>query len=72
MQGYRIGGTWLDSSTCERVLDVLVDHHLRMSQQCDVAAKKANTVLGYINRGIASSSREVIIPLYTALVRLPI
>ena len=53
MHRYKIGGTWLDSSTCERDLGVLVDHHLRLSQQCAAAAKKANTVLGCINRGIA-------------------
>ena len=48
MHRYRIGGIWLDSSTCERDLGVLVDHHLRMSQQCSAAAKKANTVLDAI------------------------
>ena len=63
MHRYRIGGTWLD-----RDLVVLVDHSLRMSQQSAAAAKKVNTVLGCINREIASRSREVIIPLYTVLV----
>ena len=62
MHRYRIDGTWLDSSTCERYLG---DHHLRMSQQCAAATKKVNTVLGCINRGITSRSWEAIIPLYT-------
>ena len=68
MHRYRISSTWHDSSICERDLGVLVDHCLRMSQQC--ASKKANTVIGCLNRRIASRSREVIVSLYTALVRL--
>uniref|UniRef100_A0A8D0DXF8 Reverse transcriptase domain-containing protein n=1 Tax=Salvator merianae TaxID=96440 RepID=A0A8D0DXF8_SALMN len=66
---YRMGGIWLNSSTSEKDLGVLVDHRLNMSQQCEAAAKKANTILGCIKRSIESRSREVIIPLYSALVR---
>ncbi|KAM3822804.1 Golgi reassembly-stacking protein 1 isoform 4-T4 [Vipera latastei] len=69
MHRYSIGGTLLNTSNCERDLGVLVDNHLNMSQQCAAAAKKANTVLGCINRGIESRSSEVLIPLYNALVR---
>ena len=64
-----MGDTWLDSSICERDLGVLVDNKLNMSQQCDMAAKKANAILGCIARSIESRAREVIIPLYFALVR---
>jgi len=69
MHQYRLGEDLLESSSVERDLAVRVNDKLTVSQQCALVAKKANGILRCIRRSVASRSREVLLPLYTDLVR---
>jgi len=69
MHQYRLGADLLETSSVERDLGVLVDNRLTMSQQCALSAKKTNGILGCIRTSVASRSKELLLPLDSALVR---
>lgn len=62
---YRLGDKWIENSLVVKYLQILVDETLDMNWQCALAAKKANCILGYINRSVASRLRKVFLPLYS-------
>lgn len=61
--------TLFESINSEKNFRVNIDICLNMRFQCNAVAKRADEILDCIKRGLSSRNREVILPLYTALVR---
>lgn len=66
---YTMSGIPLETTEEEKDLGVYVDSDLKFKKQCSEACKKANKALGYISRHFCYKSKDIILPLYKAIVR---
>lgn len=64
-----LGATQLENSFVEKDLGVLMDTKVNTSQLV-LATKKSKSILGYIMESISCRTREMILHLCSALVRL--
>ena len=66
---YKMGGAVLGRTTKEKDLGVTFSADMKVSDQCGIAASKGNKILGLIRRTIMYKEKQLIVPLYKAIVR---
>ena len=66
---YKIGDAVLGRTTQEKDLGVTFSADMKVSEQCWIAASKGNQILGLIRRTITYKEKQLIVPLYKAIVR---
>ncbi|KAJ7407608.1 hypothetical protein BTVI_62546 [Pitangus sulphuratus] len=67
--GCRLGNEWIDSNPEENDLRLLGDEKFSITQQSVLTVQKAKHILSFIKSNAISMLREMILPLYSALMR---
>ena len=65
---YKMGDAVLGRTTQEKDLGVTFSADMNVSEQCGIAASKGNQILGLIRRTIMYKEKQLIVPLYKAIV----
>ena len=65
----KMGDAVLGRTTQEKDLRVTFSADMKVSEQCGIAASKGNIILGLIRRTIMYKEKQLIVPLYKAIVR---
>ena len=68
-QQYRMNGQVLEAHSNQRDLGVLVTDDCLPGTQCALAAKKANQVLGQVNRSFSCKTKDVMLQIYKVFIR---
>ena len=66
---YQMNGEVLNSVSTQRDLGVLISNNSKPSDHCAFAAKKANQVLGQINRSFSCYTKDIMLQIYKVFVR---
>ena len=66
---YKMGEAILGRTTQEKDLGVTFNADMKVSEQCGIAASKGNQIQGLIRRTIMYKEKQLIVPLYKAIVR---
>ena len=66
---YKMGDAVLGITTQEEDLGVTFSADMKVSEQCGIAASNGNQMLGLIRRIITYKEKQLLVPLYTAIVR---
>ena len=66
---YEMGHTVLGRTTQEKDLGVTLSADMKVSEQCGIAAAIGNQILRPIRRNIIYKEKQLIVPLYKAIVR---
>ena len=66
---YKMGDAVLGRTTQEKDLGVTFSADMKVSEQCGTAASKGNQILWLIRRTIMYKEKQLIVPLYKAIVR---
>ena len=69
LYSYSMNNATLKTVDVERDVGVIINKNGKYSEQCLMAAKKENCVLGMIKRNIKSKNAAIIMRLYKSLVR---
>ena len=66
---YKMGDAVLGRTTQEKDLGVTFSADMKVSEQCGIAASKGNQILGLIMTTIMYKEKQLIVPLYKAIIR---